>query len=171
VFNEAHTDVSCLWACAENHASWGYYDQGTNNYRDGYQTPPVRWAINTDTKRRFFGLVRHITSGDEAEWPDSPLKLRGFEGLPEDGAVTGTIEVSATIDDRHGVGEVRFYIDGEHVNTERRFPYYLGGDTDGDPHGYDTSELAPGEHTLRAVAVSVGGATSEAEAAFTVERE
>jgi hypothetical protein len=171
VFNEAHTDVSCLWACAENHASWGYYDQGTNNYRDGYQTPPVRWAINTDTKRRFFGLVRHITSDDEAEWPDSPLKIRGFEGLPEDGAVTGTIEVSAIMDDRHGVGEVRFYIDGEHVNTERRLPYYLGGDTDGNPHGYDTSQLAPGQHTLRAVAVSVGGATSEAEVAFTVERE
>ncbi|MGI5818175.1 MAG: hypothetical protein ACOX9R_08765 [Armatimonadota bacterium] len=171
VFNEAHTEVSCLWACAENHASWGYYDQGTNNYRDGYQTPPVRWTINTDAKRRFFDLVRHITSGDEAEWPDSPLQIRGFEGLPDDGPVTGTIAVSALIDDRHGVREVRFYIDDEFVNTERRFPYYLGGDTDGDPHGFDTSKLAPGEYTLRAVAVSVGGATSEAKVTFTVGRQ
>lgn len=167
VFNEAHTDVSCLWACAENHASWGYYDQGTNNYRDGYQTPPVRWAINTENKRNFFDLVRRITSGDESQYPASSLQIRGFEGLPE-GPVTGTIEVSASIDDRHGVREVRFFIDGEHVNTERRYPYYLGGDTDGKPHGFDTSRLAPGEHTLRAVAVSVGGATSAAEATLTV---
>ncbi|MFO8081753.1 MAG: hypothetical protein R6V07_15810 [Armatimonadota bacterium] len=168
VFNEAHTDVSCLWACAEKHASWGYYDQGTNNYRDGYQTPPVRWTINTDAKRRFFDLVRHITSGDEAEWPDSPLHIRGFAGLPEDGVVAGTIEVHALIDDRHGVREVRFFIDGEFVNTERRYPYYLGGDTDGDAHGFDASKLAPGEHTLRAVATSVSGAQSEAQVTFSV---
>jgi hypothetical protein len=171
VFNEAHTDVSCLWACAEHHASWGYYDQGTNNYRDGYQTPPVRWTINTDNKRHFFDLVRRITSGDEADYPASPLQIRGFEGLPEDGAVNGEIEVSAAIDDRHGVREVRFFIDGEHVNTERRFPYYLGGDTDGNAHGYDVSGLDPGEHTLRAIATSVGGATSEAEVTFTVGHE
>jgi len=170
VFNEAHTDISCLWACAENHASWGYYDQGTNNYRDGYQTPPVRWAINTDNKRNFFDLVRRITSGDELQYPASSLQIRGFEGLPE-GPVTGTIEVSASIDDRHGVREVRFFIDGELINAERAFPYYLGGDTDGKPHGYDTTNLAAGEHTLRAVAVSVGGATSEFEATFVVVGE
>jgi len=170
VFNEAHTDVGCLWACAEHHASWGYFDQGTNNYRDGYQTPPVRWTINTENKQRFFDLLRRITSGDESQYPASALQIRGFEGLP-DGLVTGTIEVSALIDDRHGVREVRFFIDGEQVNTERRFPWYLGGDTDGDPHGYDTSKLAPGEHTLRAVAVSLGGATSEMTVAFTVAEE
>jgi len=171
VFNEAHTDVSCLWACAEHHASWGYYDQGTNNYRDGYQTPPVRWTINTESKRRFFDLLRRITSGDESEWPEAAPAVRGFEGLPEEGPVVGTIAVSAQVDDRWGVREVRFSVDGEHVNTERRFPWYLGGDTDGEPHGYDTSKLAPGEHILRAVAVSVSGATSTAEVRFTVAEQ
>lgn len=171
VFNEAHTDVSCLWACAENHASWGYFDQGTSNYRDGYQTPPVRWAVNTENKQRFFDLLRRITSGDESEWPDSPLHIAGFEGLPDDGAVAGSVEVSVRIDDRWGVREVQFFVDGEHINTERRFPWYLGGDTDGKPHGYDTSRLAAGQHTLRAVARSVSGATSEIEATFTVAAE
>ena len=168
VFNEAHTDVSCLWACAEQHASWGYFDQGTNNYRDGYQTPPVRWTINTEPKRRFFALLRQITSVDAAQWPDSPLTVRGFDGLPADGPVTGHIEVSVLVDDRWGLREVRFFVDGEAVNVERRYPWFLGGDTDGNAHGYDTSKLAPGEHTLRAVVVSVSGATSEAHATFTV---
>jgi hypothetical protein len=42
-------------------ASWGYYDQGTNNYADGYQSPPVNWRINTERKKGFFRLVAEIT--------------------------------------------------------------------------------------------------------------
>ncbi len=163
VFNESHTDVSALWVCAENRASWGYFDQGTNNYRDGYQTPPVNWGINTESKQRFFDLLRGITSGETPdEMPESPVHIRGFEGLPEDGVVTGRIEVQAAIDERHAVREVRFFVGDDLVNTERRYPYYLGGDTDGKPHGFDTTGLTPGEHTLRAVVVSVGGSTAEA---------
>lgn len=61
VFNEAGTDVECLFVCAENFASWGYYDAGENNYQDGFQAPPVNWGINTETKRRFFNAVAQIT--------------------------------------------------------------------------------------------------------------
>jgi hypothetical protein len=61
VFNEAGTDVECLFTCAENFASWGYYDEGQNNYQDGFQSPPVNWGINTETKRRFFNGVAQIT--------------------------------------------------------------------------------------------------------------
>ena len=43
------------------YASWGYYDQGTNNYADGYQSPPVNWGINTERKKGFFRLVDEIT--------------------------------------------------------------------------------------------------------------
>ncbi len=170
VFNEAHTDVSCLCACAEMGASWGYFDQGTNNYHDGYQTPPVQWGINTEEKRRFFETLRAITSGQEPECPQSPVKIRAIEGLDEDGRVSGTIVLSAAIDDRWGVRDVEWFVDGEHVNTERRHPYYLGGDTDGDPHGFDTSRLAPGEHMIRVVAHSVGGAASELSVKIVVER-
>jgi hypothetical protein len=42
------------------YASWGYYDQGTNNYVDGYQSPPVNWGINTERKQGFFRLVGEI---------------------------------------------------------------------------------------------------------------
>jgi len=61
VFNEAHTDVNCLRVCAGNRASWGYFDQGRNDYENGYQTPPVNWGINTDRKRDFFAKMKEIT--------------------------------------------------------------------------------------------------------------
>jgi hypothetical protein len=43
------------------YVSWGYYDQGQNNYQDGYQSPPVNWGINTETKKQFFDLVKQVT--------------------------------------------------------------------------------------------------------------
>jgi hypothetical protein len=48
-------------AAVGEYASWGYYDQGTNNYVDGYQSPPVNWGINTKRKQGFFRLVGEIT--------------------------------------------------------------------------------------------------------------
>jgi hypothetical protein len=55
---------NCTAALGE-YASWGYYDQGTNNYQDGFQSPPVNWTVNTERKRAFFRLVAEIT-GSEA---------------------------------------------------------------------------------------------------------
>jgi hypothetical protein len=44
-------------------ASWGFYDQGSNDYANGYQSPPVNWGINTARKRAFFDLLQRITAG------------------------------------------------------------------------------------------------------------
>jgi hypothetical protein len=52
-----------LDAALSEHASWGYFDPGANDYRDGYQSPPVDWGINTARKRAFFARVREI-AGD-----------------------------------------------------------------------------------------------------------
>ena len=49
-------------AALGEHASWGYFDPGTNNYSDGFQSPPVDWGLNTERKRAFFQLVAEITS-------------------------------------------------------------------------------------------------------------
>ncbi len=48
-------------AAVSQYASWGYFDPGESNYRDGYQCPPVNWGINTARKRAFFGLLSEIT--------------------------------------------------------------------------------------------------------------
>lgn len=43
------------------YSSWGYFDPGESNYRDGYQCPPVNWGINTERKKAFFTLVKEVT--------------------------------------------------------------------------------------------------------------
>ena len=50
-----------LLASVEEYVSWGYYEQGQSNYRDGFQSPPVNWTVNTDNKRQFFELVKKVT--------------------------------------------------------------------------------------------------------------
>ena len=60
VINEDSISVANLFAAVEVYAPWGYYDQGDNNYRDGYQSPPVNWHINTPEKKRFFDGVAEI---------------------------------------------------------------------------------------------------------------
>lgn len=45
---------NCVAAVSE-YASWGLLDV------EGYQSPPVRWGLDTDRKRRFFELVKEIT--------------------------------------------------------------------------------------------------------------
>jgi hypothetical protein len=52
---------SHLMSALANYASWGYFDPGANNYRDGYQSPPVNWPITTERKRNFFKKLREIT--------------------------------------------------------------------------------------------------------------
>jgi hypothetical protein len=50
-----------MLAALSEYASWGYFDPGGNNYRDGYQSPPVNWGISTDRKRAFFAVLREVT--------------------------------------------------------------------------------------------------------------
>jgi hypothetical protein len=50
-----------MLAAVSEYASWGYFDPGESNYRDGYQCPPVNWGINTERKHAFFRLVVELT--------------------------------------------------------------------------------------------------------------
>lgn len=61
VINEDSITVDNLFAAVEVFAPWGYYDQGSNNYQDGFQSPPVNWGINTPEKKRFFEGVAEIS--------------------------------------------------------------------------------------------------------------
>jgi hypothetical protein len=61
VFNEDSTNLANLEAAVQKKASWGYYDQGSSNYVDGFQSPPVSWAIDTAKKRAFFQAVAFLT--------------------------------------------------------------------------------------------------------------
>ncbi len=66
LFNEDdHFDFEKLdnnfLAALSEYASWGYFDPGKNDYQDGYQSPPVRWDLNTDRKRGFFNLCKRVS--------------------------------------------------------------------------------------------------------------
>jgi len=50
-----------MLAAISEYCSWGYFDPGTNNYVDGYQSPPVNWGINTERKSEFFAKVQEVT--------------------------------------------------------------------------------------------------------------
>lgn len=52
-------------AALSEYASWGYFDPGESNYRDGYQCPPVNWGINTGRKKAFFALTREVTGSQK----------------------------------------------------------------------------------------------------------
>jgi dienelactone hydrolase len=70
VFNEDdHFDFdqprNNFLAALGEYASWGYFDPGESNYRDGYQCPPVQWGINTERKQAFFTKLREITEPSE----------------------------------------------------------------------------------------------------------
>jgi hypothetical protein len=50
-----------MLAALREYASWGYFDPGKSDYKDGYQCPPVNWGINTERKKAFFAMVKEMT--------------------------------------------------------------------------------------------------------------
>jgi len=50
----------------QNYVSWGYFDfrkKGETDFKDGYQSMPVDWGINSERKKGFFKLAKEITGG------------------------------------------------------------------------------------------------------------
>ena len=54
IYNEASTDYKRLDWCVKNEIGFGYYDQS------GFQSPPINWSINTQTKKNFFDEIEKI---------------------------------------------------------------------------------------------------------------
>ncbi len=50
----------------KNYVSWGYFDfrfKGETDFKEGYQSIPVDWGINSERKKAFFKKVKEITGG------------------------------------------------------------------------------------------------------------
>ena len=54
-------ETSVMQASIEEYVSFGLYDQGQNDYVNGYQSPPVNWGINNERKKGFFDRVKEVT--------------------------------------------------------------------------------------------------------------
>ena len=66
-----HFDFDKPWnnflAALSEYCSWGYFDPGKNDYRNGYQSVPTRWNLNTERKKEFFALAKTISG-----WESTP---------------------------------------------------------------------------------------------------
>jgi hypothetical protein len=60
-------EVNNMVLSVKNYVSWGYFDfrfKGETDIKEGYQTVPVDWGINSERKKGFFIKLKEITSGE-----------------------------------------------------------------------------------------------------------
>jgi hypothetical protein len=146
-----------LQAATREHVGWGYYDQGLNNYRDGFQSPPVNWGINTLAKWLFFDQVARLTGSPALPRPpvsDQTVLLKVI-GIEDGGSIKHGSGVEAIIsgaEDSLRIARVEFFVDDIPYSYSRIAPYRLGNAEVWDMHG-----VSPGRHLLRVVAYMRGG--------------
>lgn len=119
LINEDGVSTFDLWAAIEKHVGWGYYDQGLNNYQDGFQSPPVNWKINTLTKWIFFDQVGRLTGSPLPKRPvltqDPPANIQ-VPGLIKRQTVTELATVQADVtprDPQWPIKRVEFFVDNK----------------------------------------------------------
>jgi len=158
LINEDGASVFNLIAATDEHVGWGYYDQGLNNYRDGFQSPPVNWRINTNAKWVFFDQVARLTGSTSPPLPidnDATLPRIHIKGLKQGQAIRGpfTIEAKITSSSQHWpIKRVEFFIDRKPYSYSLNEPYIL--DTQELWHSH---RMPAGEHILRIAAYSRRG--------------
>ena len=158
LINEDGASVFNLIAATDENVGWGYYDQGLNNYRDGFQSPPVNWRINTNAKWVFFDQVARLTGSTSPPLPidnDATLPRIHIKGLKQGQAIRGpfTIEAKITSSSQHWpIKRVEFFIDRKPYSYSLNKPYLL--DTQELWHSH---RLPAGEHILRIAAYSRRG--------------
>lgn len=158
LINEDGVSTFNLQAATEEHVGWGYYDQGLNNYHDGFQSVPVNWSIGTLAKWLFFDQVARLTGSPEPQKPadSDPLLPRiRLIGLNDGDTIRPGARIEAVVEDREPrwpIRRVEFFLDGVPYAYARLAPFYLGGQ-----RGWDLADVSPGPHTLWVVAYDPRG--------------
>jgi hypothetical protein len=132
LINEDGVSTFDLWAAVQKHVGWGYYDQGLNNYHDGFQSPPVNWQIDTLNKWVFFDEVAQLTGSPRPAMPDaskdSPAAIR-LSGVAPEQQVKKLTRIDAAVtptDPAWRVKRVEFFLDGKPYSYTMSSPYRLG---------------------------------------------
>lgn len=165
LINEDGVSTFNLWAAAQKHVGWGYYDQGLNNYHDGFQSPPVNWQIDTLNKWIFFDQVAQLTGSPRPEMPDlsknPPAEIR-LSGVSPGARVTKLAGIQATVTPRDPAWQVKrveFFLDGKPYSYSATPPYRMG-----EPMPW-RKDVAAGRHSLEVVSyIRRGPAFSEISA-------
>jgi hypothetical protein len=158
MINEDGVSAFNLCAATQERVGWGYYDQGWNNYRDGFQSPPTNWRISTPVKWLFFEQMARLTGSPAPPRPDHTdpeTPVVRLIGLKPGQTLEGPAWIEAVVEDRHPrwpIKRVEFFMDGKPYSYRRNAPYYLGG-----REWWDPSDLAPGNHVLRVAAFDMRG--------------
>lgn len=158
LINEDGVSTFNFQAAANERVGWGFYDQGTNNYLDGFQSPPVNWRIGSIVKWLFFDQVAQWTGSPAPERPvyenrEAPV-VKVF-GLSDGQTLREPVWIEALVEDRHPrwpIKRVEFFVDGKPFSYRNRAPYLLGN-----VEFWDPKTLGPGEHVLRVVAFDMRG--------------
>ena len=176
LINEDGVSTFNLQAAVEERVGWGYYDQGWNNYRDGFQSPPTNWRINTPLKWLFFEQVARLTGSPvppRADYSDSESPQIELIGLKAGDVLSQLAWVEAVVHDHHPrwpVKRVEFFVDDQPFSYSKTAPFMLGN-----REWWDPRDLAPGAHTLRVAAFDMRGprfteTCTILEVPFTVQR-
>jgi hypothetical protein len=158
IINEDGVSTFNLWAAVEEHVGWGYYDNGLDNYRDGFQAPPVNWRINTPVKWLFFEQVARLTGSPVPKRPDYTAtdtpEIELF-GLKAGQVLTEQSWIEAIVKDRNlrwPTKRIEFFIDDRPYSYRKNAPYLLNGQ-----EWWDMLGIAAGNHMLRVVAYDMRG--------------
>ena len=153
MINEDGVSTFNLKAAVQEGVGWGYYDQGLNDYRNGFQSPPVNWGISSLVKWVFFEQVARLTGSPappRPEYTDDSLPLINIKGLKPDQVLSEPSRIEAVITDRDPrwpIKRVEFFIDNQPYNYQPTAPYLLGGE-----NMWHMREVRTGAHVLRVVA-------------------
>lgn len=63
-------EVNNLSVSIKNYVSWGYFDfrfKGETDFKEGYQSMPADWGINSERKKDFFNKIAEITGAFEVK--------------------------------------------------------------------------------------------------------
>lgn len=92
-----------------------------------------------------------------------------LNGITEAATITGVAAIGAQATDDKAISKVEFYLDGVLARTETGAPYCLNGDASGVCHGWDSTTVMNGAHSLVATAYDSSGNKSSAMVNFTVK--
>lgn len=158
MINEDGVSTFNLQAAVQEHSGWGYYDQGLGNYRDGFQSPPVKWRIDTFTKWMFFEQVARLTGSPMPPRPvyaDDTSPIIHLVGLVPGQVLKEPSRIEAVITDRDArwpIKRVEFFIDNKPYSYQLKAPYLLNGQ-----ELWDMLDVAAGKHELRVAAYDQRG--------------
>jgi hypothetical protein len=158
MINEDGVSAFNLEAAVDEHVGWGYYDQGMSNYRDGFQSPPVDWKINSYAKWIFFSQAARLTGSPAPPLPkydDPTLPKITIFGLTPGQVLTKPSWIEAIVTDnepRWPIKRVEFFLDGKPYSDRLNAPFLLNGQ-----EAWDMVGVANGPHVLRVVAYDQRG--------------